>query len=144
MVRHVLSNGRSPLQKRYLVPLWLIRDTCMVLSMIASSLMMADILRFAVGRGGRNRYIDFSNLRFYDNDYSVAVLLAMLCVMTVLVLVCGLLDVVCMFKFWRKTLAPRFFLVINGLQTAAWTVVFVMAIIGHRTRFSLAVNSIVL
>lgn len=115
--------GDSPFLKRVLVPFWVVRIAVMVL----------DIGLYGLFIGVTAAYSDD-----IDSDYGAetgsektsAELIAVTAVIMIFIIACLALDIVCIVKRARRTLSPKFFLIVNVVQTTLWTVLFVLSLIG--------------
>lgn len=121
MASHARSDA-SPFRKKYLVPLWCIRIFFMALSIIANVLVLAALAYIASDDELDNEL----ESKYSVNTSSVNVAIALTCVIIVFMLVCLVLDIVCIVKRSRHTLRPKFFLLVNIFQTAVWTAMFVL------------------
>jgi len=126
--------GESPFMKRVLVPFWVVRIIVMLIDVAAYTLIIIAVAKY------RNEFDDA--LREYDTNLTSKTVLAIVCVVLGIVGICLILDVVCIIQRCRRALSPPFFLVVNVLQTAIWTVLFILSLIGARTGLILAVGII--
>jgi hypothetical protein len=127
--------GDSPFLKRVLIPFWVIRILIMVI----------DIGLYGVAIGVITAYADDVERVYkdYGVNYTVGTIIAIMAVIVAIVLFCLILDIVCIIKRARRTLSPRFFLIVNVIQTTIWTVQFVLAMIGARTAVTVGIGVIV-
>ncbi|KAL6693169.1 hypothetical protein J3F84DRAFT_401734 [Trichoderma pleuroticola] len=116
--------GNSPFLKRVLVPFWVIRVLIMVV----------DIAVYAFGIG-----IVASNKESIDQRFFTGSLAALAVIEAILVL-CLLLDIICIIKRARRTLSPRFFFATNLVQTTIFVILFILSIIGRQTILNLILN----
>lgn len=123
MARHS-SGDVSPFERKYLIPLWVIRIFFMAISIVANVIAVVAL----------SYYRSTGELDDLDSKYNlkaaVGIAIAIGVVVIVVVLVCLVLDIVCMVKRYRHTLKPRFFLIINIIQTTLWTLMFIVAFFG--------------
>jgi hypothetical protein len=110
--------GASPFLKRVLVPFWIVR--------IVAMLLYIAIYALAIGLIS---YYEDNTRRVFGTNNTRGILAVAATVMT-LVIICLLFDIVCIVKRIRRTLTPRFFLVVNVLQTTFWTIMFILSMIG--------------
>lgn len=128
--------GESPFLKRVLIPFWVIRDLIMVLEI--------GLYVLAIGVIAANKNdIDTKLRKSYNTTYSASTVLAILVVVMLIILLCLILDIVCIIKRARRTLTPRFFLIISVIQTVFWTVMFVLNMIGARTGILVGINILI-
>lgn len=118
--------GNSPFLKRVLVPFWVVR----ILIMVAEIAIYA----FAVG-------IIASNKEKYRHKYGRS--LAFLAVVEVILVLCLLLDMICIIKRARRTLSPRFFFATNIIQTIVFVALFVLSMFSAMTVLNLILNIVV-
>ncbi|PTB48592.1 hypothetical protein M431DRAFT_10801 [Trichoderma harzianum CBS 226.95] len=116
--------GNSPFLKRVLVPFWVIRILIMVVEVA--------IYAFGIGIIASNK--DKIDQRVFTGS------LAVFAVMEGILVVCLLLDIVCIIKRARRTLSPKFFFATNLVQTTIFVVLFVLSILGGQTVLSLILN----
>ncbi|KAL7905226.1 hypothetical protein GGI35DRAFT_483722 [Trichoderma velutinum] len=116
--------GNSPFLKRVLVPFWVIRILIMVVEVA--------IYAFGIGIIASNK--EKIDQRIFTGS------LASFAVMEGILVLCLLLDIVCIIKRARRTLSPRFFFATNLVQTTIFVVLFVLSILGGQTVVSLILN----
>ncbi|CAN8106037.1 unnamed protein product [Discula destructiva] len=80
----------------------------------------------------QGEYDDFHSK--FNLKAAVGVAIAIGVLVLVGIHICLALDIVCIVKRYRHTLHPRFFLIINIVQTSLWTIMFIM---GFFTAFSI-------
>ncbi|KAK3347889.1 hypothetical protein B0H65DRAFT_423277 [Neurospora tetraspora] len=111
----------SPFLKRVLIPFWVIRIIIMLLELVACGLLVAVIA------------LQQDELESDFGGSTVNTAIAIVAVDMTLVVLCLVLDIVCIVKRSRRTLSPKFFLITNVVQTTIWVVFFILAMIGART-----------
>lgn len=140
-----VPGDESPFLKRILVPFWVVRIFIMGIDVIAYGLVIGVLGAYQNNDGNVQSNIDAQledNESFQDfkNKYNVKstinAAIAVLSIILVLILLCLVLDFVCIFKRSRRTLTPKFFLVVNVVQTTFWTVMFVLSFFGAYTSFA--------
>jgi len=86
---------------------------------------------------------DLKGLENEGYNFSYGGLVAVAAVILVIILACLILDIVCIVKRGRRTLSPKFFLIINVIQTIFWTVEFILGMIGARSGLTIGVGVLV-
>ena len=130
--------GDSPFMKRVLIPFWVVRILVMILEIGLYALVLATVAAYkddlddALSDGG------------YDGSgKTITTIIAIEAVIMILIIVCLVLDIVCIVKRARRTLSPKFFLIVNVIQTLFWTIMFILSIIGARQALALVLSIIV-
>ncbi|GAB1317837.1 pH-response regulator protein palF/prr-3 [Madurella fahalii] len=127
----------SPFLKRVLIPFWVIRIIIMIVHIGLYGIVVAGL---SVFRNDRHRLFEE-----YHSSLTYDTLLAVSVVMMVIILVCLILDIVCIVKRARRTLSPPFFLGVNISQSIIYTVSFILGMIGaHNGVVSIVISVIVL
>lgn len=127
-----LPNG-SDLLKRVLVPFYVVR-----LAVLAFYFVTLIIALVFIGAND-NKYFDLWRKYGHTSAFKlIAIYLALLLV----VALCFILDIVCVVKRARRTLSLRFFLIVNIVQTAIWTALFVLTMLGPKNNMNIILNSI--
>ncbi|KAK3938833.1 hypothetical protein QBC46DRAFT_291617 [Diplogelasinospora grovesii] len=137
MSQPYIIGDSSPFLKRVLIPFWVIRILTMLLNIAIYALAIAVIGAY------RGDVEDNLQRTYSSNLKSVGAVLAVLCIIMVIILACLILDIVCIVKRSRRTLGPKFFLVVNVIQTTIWTVLFILSAIGAQTGLGLIVGIII-
>lgn len=106
--------GDSPFLKRVLIPFWTLRIVLMAIEIVAY--IMAIVM---LSSNSNNGVIDQSPSAF-RTAMAVAIVFLLIIIATLV------LDIVCIYKRVKRTLSPLFFLVVNVIQTAIWTVLFAL------------------
>lgn len=127
----------SPFLKRVLIPFWIVRIIIMVVLIGLYAVLVAglgvfkdDVQRLAAQ---------------YNTNMSYTAVLATSCVIMAIVLLCLILDIVCIVKRARRTLSPPFFLGVNITQSLFYTTNFVLTMIGaHNGALSIGINVVIL
>lgn len=133
MAQHYVVGDSSPFLKRVLLPFWCIRILIMLVYIAIYALALAAVVH----------YTDELEDEF-GQDFDRTTFIASIAVIMVIVIFCLLLDITCIIKRARRTLSPRFFLIVNVIQTTIWTVLFVLAIIGaNRGGLAIGISVIV-
>ncbi|KAL8403846.1 hypothetical protein RB594_008917 [Gaeumannomyces avenae] len=120
----------SPFRKLVLVPLWLIRDLVMTVNIALLALVI-----FAFAYADRTNKQDELGAGWQDlrrNGITAGAIIAIASVNMAIIMLCLILDLVCLVKRIRHSLTPRFFLVTNWIQTIIWTVLFALSMVGTR------------
>lgn len=128
--------GDSPFLKRVLIPFWVIRILVMVV----------DIGIYGLAIGTIATYKNDIDDELYDAGYgsqTTTTLIAILAVVMILIIACLALDIVCIVKRARRTLSPKFFLIVNVAQTIIWTIMFVLSMLGARAGLAIVLGVIV-
>ncbi len=114
----------SPFLKRVLIPFWVVRILVMLAHMVLYGVVIAGLGVFKkdAERLGAQ----------YNTSLSYNVLLAVSCVVMAIILLCLILDIVCIVKRARRTLSPPFFLGVNITQSFFYIINFVLVMIGAR------------
>lgn len=131
---YVVGDSMSPFMKRVLIPFWVVRILFMVI----------DIIAYGLAIGVIASYMDFDDDAYYSAVGSVQALLAIAVVVVLLIIVCLALDIVCIVKRARRTLSPRFFLIVNVIQTVFWAIMFILTMVGTRSGVTIAVGVLML
>ncbi|OIW22499.1 hypothetical protein CONLIGDRAFT_219449 [Coniochaeta ligniaria NRRL 30616] len=124
--------GDSPFLKRVLIPFWVVRILVMVVDIAAYGLVIGTIAA----------YKDDLDDEF-DGSQTTTTIIAILAVVMILILACLALDIVCIVKRARRTLSPKFFLIVNVVQTLLWTVMFILSMMGARSGLSIILGIVV-
>lgn len=126
----------SPFLKRVLVPFWVVRIGIMCLYIVIYGLALIGLSAYGgdIERELRNEY---------NTSIALGPVIAIIAVILVIVIFCLVLDIVCIVKRGRRTLAPRFFLIVNVIQTTIWTVLFALSMVGVRTGTTVAIGVII-
>lgn len=114
--------GESPFQKRFLIPFWIVRIILLLIFIAIYALVV--IALSVVSKNDKNRLKELGALGDVNAAIAVAVVLMVLCA------ICLALDITCIVKRSRYTLTPRFFLIINVIQTTFWIIVAILTFIG--------------
>lgn len=133
---HHVPGDESPFLKRVLIPFWVVRILIMVIEIGIYGLAIG-----VLGAWENNKSV--GNYQGYNLKASVHTAIAVIAVFLAIILICLLLDVVCIIKRARRTLTPRFFLIVNVVQTTWWTIGFVASFFGAFSAFSMIVSIIV-
>jgi hypothetical protein len=136
MSKHHIVGDESPFLKRVLIPFWVVRDIIMLLEMALYGLAIGAFV------AAKQRLDDELNSQ-YGTTASATTAVAILAVILVIITVCLALDIVCIVKRSRRTLTPPFFLGVNIAQTAVWTILFILSMIGARTGPTILIGVIV-
>ena len=129
----VAGTPASPFLKRVLIPFWVVRILIMVV----------DLGLYGLAIGVVAAYKDDID-DDVGNTGSTSAALAILVVIELLILTCLVLDIVCIVKRARRTLSPRFFLIVNVIQTLFWTIMFIMGIISTRNGLNVGIGVLLL
>ncbi|KAM7211041.1 hypothetical protein V8F06_013563 [Rhypophila decipiens] len=126
----------SPFLKRVLIPFWVIRII----------IMLAEIGIYGLFIGVIGSYSGFDGR--LESDYNLnkakGTVIAILAVIMVLILICLILDIVCIVKRSRRTLSPKFFLIVNVLQTTLWLIFFILSAVGASSGLSIGIGVVIL
>lgn len=126
--------GDSPFLKRVLVPFWVVRILIMVVDI--------GIYGLAIGVVASEKSdLDDALADAGYSSQTTTTVLAILVVVMVLILACLVLDIVCIVKRSKRTLSPKFFLIVNVVQTLLWTILFALSMASARG--SVALNIII-
>ena len=114
----------SPFLKRVLIPFWVIRILVMLIQIALYGLVIAGLGVFKkdAERLGAE----------YNTSLDYNAVLAVSCVMMAIILLCLILDIVCIVKRARRTLSPPFFLGVNITQSFFYLINFILSMIGAR------------
>lgn len=126
----------SPFLKRVLIPFWVIRILIMLIQIALYGIVIAGLSIFK------------DDMRRLANEYNTALsynaVFAVSCIIIAIVLLCLILDIVCIVKRARRTLSPPLFFGINLAQSLFYTVNFILAMIGARNGAVSIIISIVM
>jgi hypothetical protein len=128
--------GDSPFLKRVLIPFWVVRILIMVIDIAIYGLAIGAIAAY-------KNEIDKELSETYGTNAATSTVIAILVVVMLLIMACLALDIVCIVKRARRTLSPRFFLIVNVVQTLVWTIMFVLSMLGARTGLTVGIGVIV-
>ena len=123
----------SPFLKRVLIPFWVLRILIMVIEIAVVGLLLAAL---AAWSGDIQRELEDA----YGTDSTFAVVTALLVVEMVLVLICLILDIVCIIKRARRTLTPKLFFYTNLAQFIIWLIFFVLMMVGARSGLTIGLG----
>jgi len=130
--------GDSPFMKRVLIPFWVVRILVMVLEIGLYALVLAAVAAY------KDDFDDALSDGGYDGSgKTTTTLIAIVAVIMILIIACLALDIVCIVKRARRTLSPKFFLIVNVVQTLFWTIMFVLSMIGARQALAFILGIIV-
>lgn len=125
MTSPYIRKESSPFLKRVLIPFWVLRMLVLVIG----------IAIYGIGFGALIAYTD--DFEDYERRYNTKLPLgpakALLGVIVVLLLINLVLEIICIVKRGRRTLSPKFFLIINVVQTTFVLVLFILAMVGTPT-----------
>ncbi|KAK3321710.1 hypothetical protein B0H66DRAFT_179701 [Apodospora peruviana] len=124
----------SPFMKRVLIPFWVIRIIIMLIEIAVYGVLIGAIAVISNDSDLRSDY----NVR---NGVGAAI--AIIAVVMILVLICLILDIVCIVKRARRTLSPRFFLIVNVIQTTLWLIFFILSMISAKNDISVGIGIII-
>lgn len=114
----------SPFLKRVLIPFWIIRILIMLVQIGLYALVVAGL---GVFKDDVERlYAEYNTKLNYN------AVLATSCIIMAIILLCLILDIVCIVKRARRTLSPPFFLGVNIAQSVFYIVNFILTVIGAR------------
>ena len=124
MTAPFIVGDSSPFLKRVLIPFWVVRILIMIIQIAVYALLVA----------GLSIYEDDSRRLFdeYHTKLSYRTVLAVSCVIMAVILLCLILDLVCIIQRARRTLSPSFFLGVNVTQSLFYTVSFILGMINAR------------
>jgi hypothetical protein len=128
--------GESPFQKRFLIPFWVIRILLLLIYIAIYALVV--IALGAISNNSKNRLNELGAAGTVNAAIGIAVVMMVLC------LICLILDIVCIVKRSRYSLTPRFFLIVNVIQTTFWVIVAILTFIGRPGTGAIIVMVIVL
>ncbi|KAK4183549.1 hypothetical protein QBC35DRAFT_507863 [Podospora australis] len=114
----------SPLLKRVLIPFWVLR---VIISLVLIGVYALLIAGLGVYKDDARRLVDE-----YNTKLNYEAIVATSVVIMVIMLICLILDLVCIIKRARRTLSPPFFFGTNLFQTTFWVVSFIISMIGAR------------
>ncbi|KAL2145713.1 hypothetical protein VTI28DRAFT_6408 [Corynascus sepedonium] len=124
MSRPFIVGDSSPFLKRVLIPFWVIRILIMIIQI---ALYVLVIVGLDVYRDDLERLYDE-----YQTTLSYDAVFAITCVIMVIILLCLVLDIVCIVMRARRTLTPPFFLGVNIAQSTFYVVDFSLTMAGPR------------
>lgn len=140
-----VPGDESPFLKRVLIPFWCVRIFVMGIDVIAYGLVIGILGAYQNNNGNLQDKIngdlenndDWEDFKSkYNVKSTINAAIAVLSVILVLMLVCLSLDFVCIFKRAKRSLTPKFFLIVNVIQTTFWTILFIMSFFGAYTSFA--------
>ncbi|KAL2024852.1 hypothetical protein VTK56DRAFT_3551 [Thermocarpiscus australiensis] len=139
MANPYIVGDSSPFLKRVLIPFWIIRIIIMLVQIGLYGVLITGlgVLRDDVHQAYKE--YNAAALGSYDAILAASV------VIVVIVLVCLILDLVCIIKRARRTLSPPFFLGVNITQSVFYIINFILAMIGAGSgAVSIAINVMIL
>lgn len=114
----------SPFLKRVLIPFWVLRVIIMLVEIALYGLVITGL---GIFKEDARRLADEYNTKLgYDG------ILATSCIICAIIIICLILDIVCIIKRARRTLSPPFFFGVNLAQTVIFTINFILTMIGAR------------
>jgi hypothetical protein len=134
--RPYIVGDSSPFLKRVLIPFWIIRILIMIVQIGIYALLVAGL---GVFKDDIDRLYAQYNTKLEYNT-----VLAVSCIIMAIVLLCLILDLVCIIKRARRTLSPGFFLGVNITQSIFYVVNFILTMIGARNGAIAIVISVVI
>ncbi|KAK4096242.1 hypothetical protein N658DRAFT_386449, partial [Parathielavia hyrcaniae] len=127
----------SPFLKRVLIPFWVLRIIIMLIQIGLYALVIAGL---GIYKDDLQRLSDE-----YHTSLNYPGVMAITCVIMGIILVCLILDIVCIVKRARRTLSPPFFLGVNIAQSLFYTVNFILTMIGaHNGVISIVIAVVIL
>lgn len=136
MTSPYIRKESSPFLKRVLIPFWVIRMLVMVIGLAI----------FGIQFGVFIAYTD--ELEDYERRYNTKLPLtrakALLGVIVVMLFINLVLEIVCIVKRSRRTLSPKFFLIINVVQTTFVLIAFIMVMTGTPAPGGIAISVVFL
>lgn len=124
MPRPYVVGDSSPFLKRVLIPFWVIRIIIMAIQIALYALLIAGL---GVVKDDLERLYEE-----YNTSLGYGAVLAVACVITAIILLCLILDIVCIVKRARRTLSPSFFLAVNIIQSIFYIANFALTMAGPR------------
>ncbi|KAF3351887.1 hypothetical protein VDGD_03367 [Verticillium dahliae] len=114
----------SPFLKRILIPFWCVRIFVMAINVVVYILAISVVVRYKD---------DISHFETeFGTNLSPNAIIAIWVVIMIILALCLSLDLVAIIKRARRNLSPKFFLIINVIQTFVWTVLFALSFVGAR------------
>jgi glucan phosphoethanolaminetransferase (alkaline phosphatase superfamily) len=127
----------SPFLKRVLIPFWVIRIIIMVIQIGVYGVLIAGLGVFK--DDVQRLWNEYNTSLSYDAVLGIAV------VILLIVLLCLILDLVCIIKRARRTLSPPFFLGVNIAQSVFYLVNFILSMVGASSGpLAIAISVIIL
>ncbi|KAL2257133.1 hypothetical protein VTK26DRAFT_611 [Humicola hyalothermophila] len=119
-----IIGDESPFLKRVLIPFWIFRAIIMLIHLALYALVITGL---GIFREDARRLADEYNTSLgYDGVLAIA------CITCAIIAACFIMDIVCIIKRARRTLSPPFFFFVNLAQTVAYTINFILAMVGAR------------
>ncbi|KAM0330120.1 hypothetical protein ACHAQA_004292 [Verticillium albo-atrum] len=108
----------SPFLKRVLIPFWCVRIFVMAINVVVYVLAISVVAQYKD---------DISHFETeFGTNLAPNAIIAIWVVIMVIIALCLILDLVAIIKRARRNLSPKFFLIINVVQTFVWTVLFAL------------------
>jgi hypothetical protein len=127
----------SPFLKRVLIPFWVVRILVMLVQIGTYGLVIAGL---GVFRDDVQKLWDE-----YNTHLNYDAVLAVSCVIVAIILLCLILDIVCIVMRGRRTLSPPFFLGVNITQSVFYVVNFILSLVNaHNGVISIVIGVIIL
>lgn len=124
MSRPYVVGDSSPFLKRVLIPFWIVRILIMLVQIGLYALVITGL---SVFKDDMERlYAEYHTTLQYD------AVLAVSCVIMAIILLCLILDIVCIIMRARRRLTPQFFLTVNIIQSVFYVVNFALTMAGPR------------
>jgi hypothetical protein len=124
MSRPYIVGDSSPFLKRVLIPFWVVRILIMLVQIGLYALVITGLSVFK--DDVERLYDEYHTTLQYD------AVLAVSCVIMVIILLCLILDIVCIIMRARRRLTPPFFLGVNITQSIFYVVNFALTMAGPR------------
>jgi hypothetical protein len=126
----------SPFLKRVLIPFWVLRLLVLVIGLGIYAFTLAVIITYT------------DDLEDYERRYNTTLAIgpakALLGIILALLLICFGLEITCIVKRGRRTLSPKFFLIVNVVQTISVLVLFILAMVGTPAAGGVIVSVVIL
>jgi hypothetical protein len=127
----------SPFLKRVLIPFWVVRVIVMLIQIGLYGLVIAGL---GVFKDDVQKLWDE-----YNTSLNYDAVLAVSCIIVVIILLCLILDIVCIIMRARRTLSPPFFLGVNITQSVFYVVNFILSLVNaHNGVISIVIGVIIL
>jgi len=136
MSRPYVVGDSSPFLKRVLIPFWVVR---ILIMLVQIALYVLVITGLSVFKDDIERLYDE-----YHTTLQYDAVLAVSCVIMAIVLLCLILDIVCIIMRAKRRLTPKFFLSVNIIQSVFYVVNFALTMAGPRNGILSVVISVLI
>lgn len=136
MTSPYIRKESSPFLKRVLIPFWVLRMLVMVIGLGIFGFQFGVIIAYT------DEIEDYG--RQYNTELPIGRVKALLGVIVVMLFINLVLEITCIVKRSRRTLSPKFFLIVNVVQTTFVVIAFIMVMSGTPAPGGIAISVVFL